>query len=172
MKENEWNRLDLKNKIFGVIGVYNILLLIYVALASKGFLKFFALFSLVAAFALIFAICGALVYLFEVDRKIIELLLNFKAAIKEFLAIKSEISLPLSQKLLKLTALFYSLKTQKEVFEPIVADWQEEYFESLFKKEIWKARWVNVRYTYAFLGAMWQKSPLGDLIEIISKIAK
>ncbi len=66
----------------------------------------------------------------------------------------------------------FSTKTQKEIFEPIVADWQEEYFEALFKKEIWKARWINVRYTYAFLAAMWQKSPIGDLIEFISKFAK
>lgn len=66
----------------------------------------------------------------------------------------------------------FSTKTQKEVFEPIVTDWQEEYFDALFKKEIWKARWINVRYTYAFLIAMWQKSPIGDLIEFISKIAK
>ncbi len=71
-----------------------------------------------------------------------------------------------------LSNFLYSNKTQKEIFEPIVADWQEEYFEALFKKEIWKARWINVRYTYAFLAAMWQKSPIGDLIEFISKIAK
>ena len=67
---------------------------------------------------------------------------------------------------------FYSDKIQKEVFDPIVADWQEEYFEALFKKEIWKARWINVRYTYAFIITMWQKSPMGDLIEFIRKIAK
>jgi hypothetical protein len=63
-------------------------------------------------------------------------------------------------------------KNQKEIFEPIVTDWQEEYFEALFKKEMWKARWINVRYTYAFIIAMWQKSPIGDLIEFVSKIAK
>ena len=74
--------------------------------------------------------------------------------------------------LLKISDLLFSPKTQKEIFEPIVADWQEEYFEALFKKEIWKARWINVRYTYAFLVAMWQKSPIGDLIEFISKLAK
>lgn len=74
--------------------------------------------------------------------------------------------------LLRLTDFLFSTKTQKEVFEQIVANWQEEYFETLFKKEIWKARWINIRYTYAFLSAMWQKSPIGDLIEFISKIAK
>jgi hypothetical protein len=73
---------------------------------------------------------------------------------------------------LKISEFLYSSKTQKEVFEPIVADWLAEYCKALSKKEIWKARWINVRYTYAFLVAMWQKSPLGDLIEFISKIAK
>jgi hypothetical protein len=77
-----------------------------------------------------------------------------------------------SSNLLIISGFLYSSKTQKEVFEPIIVDWQEEYFEALFKKEIWKARWINVRYTYAFLAAMWQKSPIGDLIEFISKLAK
>jgi len=53
-----------------------------------------------------------------------------------------------------------------------VADWDEEYFEALSNKEIWKARWINMRYTYAFIIAIWQKSPIGDLIEFIRKIAK
>lgn len=85
---------------------------------------------------------------------------------------KSIIFMPFSSKTLRTTNFLYSPKIQKEVFEPINADWQAEYFEALFKKEIWKARWINVRYTYAFLIAMWQKSPIGDLIEFISKIAK
>lgn len=75
-------------------------------------------------------------------------------------------------KLLTITKFLYSPKTQKETFEKVVADWQTEYFEALSKKEIWKARWLNVRYTYAYFGAMWQKSPVGDLIEFIRKIAK
>jgi len=79
---------------------------------------------------------------------------------------------PINSKLLFITNFLYSRKIQKEVFLPIAADWLEEYFEALFKKEIWKARWINVRYTSAFLAAMWQKSPIGDLIEFISKLAK
>jgi hypothetical protein len=75
-------------------------------------------------------------------------------------------------KLLIVSSFFYSRKNQIEIFEPVASDWQEEYFEALFKKEIWKSRWINARYTYAFLVAMWQKSPIGDLIEFISKIAK
>ena len=71
-----------------------------------------------------------------------------------------------------ITKFCFSIKNNKEVFKPIIADWQDEYFEALFKKEIWKERWINVRYTYAFLAAMWQKSPIGDLIEFVSKLAK
>lgn len=73
---------------------------------------------------------------------------------------------------LRITNFLYSPKIQKDIFMPICADWQEEYFEALFKKEVWKARWINVRYTYAFVLAMWQKSPLGDLIEFVRKFAK
>lgn len=74
--------------------------------------------------------------------------------------------------ILNLTNFLFSPKHNKDVFQPIVADWQEEYLEALFKKETWKARCINVRYTYAFLAAMWQKSPIGDLIEFVIKIAK
>jgi hypothetical protein len=74
-------------------------------------------------------------------------------------------------RLLKIASLIFGDKIKKDTFEPIVADWQEEYFEALFKKEIWKARWINVRYTYGFTMAMWQKSPLGDLLEYVRKIA-
>ena len=72
----------------------------------------------------------------------------------------------------QIVCFFYSNKIQKEIFEPIATDWQKEYFEALSKKEIWKSRWINVRYTYAFLSAMWQKSPIDDLIEFVRKLAK
>lgn len=80
--------------------------------------------------------------------------------------------LPFNYRLFKLTDFIYSPKTQLEVFKPILSDWDDEYFLSLSKKEIWKARWINVRYTYSFILAMWQKSPIGDLIEFIKNVAK
>lgn len=85
---------------------------------------------------------------------------------------KIRIVTPLSSKLLFVSGFLFSKINQKEVFELIVADWQEEYFEALPQKEIWKSRWINVRYIYAFLMAMWMKSPIGDLIEFIQKFAK
>lgn len=78
----------------------------------------------------------------------------------------------LSTELLRIVDFLYSNETYENVFLRVVGDWREEYFEALFKKEIWKARWINVRYTYAFIIAMWQKSPIGDLIEFVSKLAK
>jgi len=73
---------------------------------------------------------------------------------------------------LVITNFLYSHKTQKEVFEPLVAEWQYEYFEDLRNKRFRRAKMTNLRWTYHFLTAMWQKSPIGDLIEFISKFAK
>jgi hypothetical protein len=75
-------------------------------------------------------------------------------------------------KLLKISNFLYSIKDQKEIFNPAIADWQEEYFQALSKNEIWKARWINVRYVYAFLATMFKNIPIGDLIEFIKKVAK
>ena len=85
---------------------------------------------------------------------------------------KISIRFAFGYKLYKFTDFLYSPKTQTEVFKPIISDWDEEYFKALIKKEIWKTRWINVRYTYAFLAAMFQKSPIGDLIELIGKLRK
>ncbi len=68
--------------------------------------------------------------------------------------------------------LFYSPKTKEMVFEPLKSDWQNELLEAKLRNQTWKAIQINVRYTYAFLAAMWQKSPFGDLIEFVSKFAK
>lgn len=109
---------------------------------------------------------------YEIHSKITSLLLNLFYKESSNSSSVNKVSLPFSRKLLKLSYILFSSKTQKEVFELIVADWDEEYFDALFKQEIWKARWINVRYAYAFLAAMWLKSPIGDLIQFVIKIAK
>ena len=58
------------------------------------------------------------------------------------------------------------------VFEPLKLDWQNELLEAKLRNQTWKAMQINIRYSYAFLAAMWQKSPIGDLIEFVSKFAK
>ncbi|MGC2235977.1 MAG: hypothetical protein WA584_07440 [Pyrinomonadaceae bacterium] len=85
---------------------------------------------------------------------------------------RNQLAKPKGFFLLKISQIFFDNKEQKEIFVPTVGDWNEEIFEALSKKDIWRARWINVRYTYAFLAAMWQKSPIGDLIEFVTKIAK
>ena len=96
---------------------------------------------------------------------------NFRSIILKLFPYRI-ITMPYSSFWLMITSFIFPPKTQKDTFEPIVGDWQEEYFEALFKKEVWKARWINVRYSYEFIMAMWQKSPIGDLIEFVSKLAK
>jgi hypothetical protein len=85
---------------------------------------------------------------------------------------KSNITTSSRYKLLKLSEIIFSDKTQKEVFLQIMADWDEEIYESLRKNKVSSLFIINARNTYAFLAAMWQKSPIGDLIQFVVKIAK
>jgi hypothetical protein len=57
-------------------------------------------------------------------------------------------------KLLRIADFLCSSKSVKLTFEPLIGDLQSEYFEALTKQRIWKARWVRLRYCFAFLGAM------------------
>lgn len=68
--------------------------------------------------------------------------------------------------------IFYSPKTKEMVFEPLKSDWQEELLEAKLRNQKLKAMQINFHYSYAFLAAMLQKSPIGDLMEFIGKIAK
>ncbi len=73
--------------------------------------------------------------------------------------------------LLRLSGHLFSSKTQKEVFLPAMADWDEEIFEALKENKDANLFMINVRNTYGFIIAMWQKSPLGDLLEYVRKFA-
>jgi hypothetical protein len=74
-------------------------------------------------------------------------------------------------KLLKISAFLFSQKAQKEIFLTAMAEWDEEIFEALKKDKDANLFMINVRNTYGFIMAMWQKSPLGDLLEYVRKIA-
>lgn len=62
---------------------------------------------------------------------------------------------------------FFSKKYVEATFKPLVGDWQEEYFEAFHQKRFWKARWINLRYSYAFFKAM----GLTKIVEWVKKIA-
>jgi len=83
-----------------------------------------------------------------------------------------KIANPSRYKLLKMSEILFSAKTQKEVFLSVMADWDEEIFEALKKDKDVNLLMINARNTYAFLAAMWQKSLIGNLIEFVVKIAK
>ena len=44
-----------------------------------------------------------------------------------------------------------SPKTMDQVFEPLVSDWQEEYFVALNEKRWFKVRWISIRYMWKAL---------------------
>jgi hypothetical protein len=67
---------------------------------------------------------------------------------------KRHIVIPPGSKLLTIAEFFYSKKTYTLHFEPIVADMQREYFEALYEKRVWKARWIHIRGCWGFISAM------------------
>ncbi len=68
--------------------------------------------------------------------------------------------------------LFYSKKTQEMVFDPIRSDWQAERIEAKVHGSIGEVTAVNIRYSFAFIGAMLAKSPAGELFEFVGKAAR
>ncbi len=68
--------------------------------------------------------------------------------------------------------LFYSKKTQEMVFDPIRSDWRDEQLEAKTHGTIMDGVLVNIRYSFAFIGAMLAKSPVGELFEFVGKVAR
>ena len=52
-----------------------------------------------------------------------------------------------------------------------MSDWDDEIFEALKKDKEANFFMIDVRNTYYFILTMSQKSPIGDLIEFVRKIA-
>jgi hypothetical protein len=64
----------------------------------------------------------------------------------------------------------FSSKTKKEVFDPLMSDWQNELLEAKQQDQTWKALEINIKYSGAFIWAMLQRSPIGDAVEVVRKI--
>ncbi|MCI0662209.1 MAG: hypothetical protein L0220_14155 [Acidobacteria bacterium] len=62
--------------------------------------------------------------------------------------------MPPGQLLLSIVDFFYSPKYVEGTFKPLIADLQYEYFEALKSNRQWKAKWIRVRYCWAFAKAM------------------
>ncbi len=74
---------------------------------------------------------------------------------------------PPGSKVLAFVEFFCSKKTYSKVFEPIIADLYEEYFETLDKQRYWKARWIRIRYTGAFFSAIGLHLSLATVKKIV-----
>ena len=68
--------------------------------------------------------------------------------------------------------LFYSKKTQEMVFDPIRSDWRDERLEAKQHGTIVDGVVINIRYSFGFIGAMLAKSPIGELFEVVGKVAR
>ncbi len=105
---------------------------------------------------------------------LLQISLNILLVLVAFVQIQNKLKsiTDLDLKILKFSQKFYSAETTKLCFEPIIADWKMEYSATVAQNLNWQARWVSVRYTYAFLSAMFQQSWIGSLLEFIQKIFK
>ena len=83
-----------------------------------------------------------------------------------------KVALPYGSKLLRVAIFLFSPKTQIEVFEPMVSDWQEEYFEAIKNKFVWKARLINIQYTYALFAVVLKKASVIAAIAYLVKLTK
>lgn len=71
-------------------------------------------------------------------------------------------------RIMRLIRFFYGKKSISRIFDPIHADFIEEYFEALEAGEKSKSRWIRVRYYWAFLSA----SGLLSFVGVAKKVVK
>lgn len=77
---------------------------------------------------------------------------------------------PPGHRLLKLAEMFYSQKTYKGVFEPLLADWQNEYLEVLAAGRTRKCRLMRLQLAYYFASTVVEHacdSTLGRILRSI-----
>ncbi len=58
------------------------------------------------------------------------------------------------------------------VFDPIRLDWRDECAEAKMNGSMMDVIVINIRYSFAFAGAMLAKSPIGELSEFVGKVAR
>ena len=66
----------------------------------------------------------------------------------------SQVAKPPGSKLMALIRLCYSAKSVDKIFDPIYADFCEEYFAVLAAGKKWHTRWIRVRYYKDFVKAI------------------
>jgi hypothetical protein len=76
---------------------------------------------------------------------------------------------PPGQKLLTLAEIFFSPKTVRLTFEPLIADWQFEYFEALKANfPSWRLRIISIRYCWHYAKAC----GLSKVVQLFRAVAR
>jgi hypothetical protein len=86
--------------------------------------------------------------------------------------IKHQIRRPPGAKLLDLVDFLFPLKTVERTFKPFIADWQYEYFEALKQSRTKKARWISIRYRFAFACTFIKAMGLSKMFSLFKQISK
>ncbi len=68
--------------------------------------------------------------------------------------------------------LFYSKNTREMIFDPLRSDWRDERIEAKMNGNIGEVISLDIRYSFAFIGAMLAKSPIGEIFEFVGKVAR
>jgi hypothetical protein len=84
---------------------------------------------------------------------------------------RKQVKLPPGHTLLRVLDFFFSPKTVALTFKPLLGDWHLEYFEALKEKRNLKARWISVRYYWAFAKAC-GLSKIPKALENLTRIAR
>ena len=74
--------------------------------------------------------------------------------------------------LLKIVDFLFRPSTVKLTFEPLISDWQFEYFEALNQRRTIKARWINIRYRFAFACTFIRAMGLSRVFSLFKQISK
>lgn len=81
-------------------------------------------------------------------------------AVAVALSHRSRVDRPPGSRMSAIAAWLYSKKTFSRVFADQINDLQIEYIEAIGKGRPWHARWIRVRYGFAFMESMVLKLPV------------
>ena len=62
--------------------------------------------------------------------------------------------------------------TVELTFRPLIAEWQSEYFEALKQGRKYKARWITIRYRFAFACTFIKAMGLSKVFSVFKQISK
>lgn len=75
------------------------------------------------------------------------------------------------ESILALVNFLYSPAKVEQTFAPMVADWRHEYFEAMRQGREAKARWISLRYRWAFIKVICL-SPIFLLVKQLGSVSK